>query len=252
MNTQKSSLAGEVALVTGASRGIGAAVALRFAERGAKVIVTHRDSAGEADAVVASLPGEGHRAVKADVSDSGALADLADSVRGQEGRLSYLVNNAGWTTAIPHHKLDELTDEIMLKTFEVNTFGVFRACRALGPIIRETGGGAIVNISSVAASIGMGSSVAYCASKLAVESMTQTLARVFCPEVRVMAVAPGLTATDMIKMWTPEEQQKRAQMNAMKRIAAPAEVAEAVVATAADFTYSTGSVIKIEGGRALF
>ncbi len=246
-------LEGRVALVTGGSRGIGAAVASRFAERGAQVIVLHSSSPDEAREVINKLPGSGHRHVQASVTDSEALGKIRESVLAQEGRLNYLVNNAGWSTVIPHKDLDGLTDDIFDRIFAINVAGVFRCCRAFGPIIKSSpGGGAIINLSSNAARTGMGSNIAYCASKAAVESMTQTLARVFCPEVRVLAVAPGMTLTPLAQMWGEEELNKRAQLNAMKRHASPDEVAGAVVAAAADFTFATGNVLLTDGGRWLF
>lgn len=246
-------LKGKVALVTGGSRGIGEAVARGFAERGARLIILHSSSPEEAQTVIGSLPNDGHRHVQASVTDSTRLSVLADEIRSTEGQLNYLVNNAGWSTVIAHHELEELTDEIFEKIFAINVAGVFRCCRAFGPIIKESpDGGAIVNISSNAARTGMGSNIAYCASKSAVESMTQTLARVFCPEVRVLAVAPGMTLTPLAEMWGEKELNKRAQLNAMKRHATPEEMASGIVAAAADFTFSTGNVILTDGGRWLY
>ena len=248
-----SDLKGRIALVTGGSRGIGAATAKAFAERGATVIVVHRHSAEAAETVVAELPGEGHRVLQCDVAETADLIRLRDDIQGLEGRISFLINNAGWTTLVPHHDLNGLTDDIIERNFKVNTIGLLKTCRELAPLLRAgQPGGAIVNVSSVAARIGMGSSIAYCASKLAVESITQTLARVFAPDIRVMAVAPGLTATSMAANWTEDEIAKRVQSNAMKRMAEPEEIAAAIVHTAADLTYSTGSSILAEGGRLLY
>ena len=248
-----SDLGGRIALVTGGSRGIGAATALEFAERGAQVVVVYRSKPDEAAAVVEGLPGSGHRAAQCDVSSTGNLIRLREDVAGKEGFVSYLINNAGWSATVPHLDLDALTDEIIERTFSVNTFGLLKACRELAPLLRaDKPGGAIVNVSSVAARNGMGSSIAYCASKLAVESITQTLARVFGPEIRVMAVAPGLTATAMTSGWSDEQNARRVQSNAMKRMADPSEIAKAIVHTAADLTYSTGSTVMAEGGRTLY
>ncbi len=247
------SLEGRIALVTGGSRGIGAATARAFADRGARVLVIHRSSGADADAVLAGLPGDGHRTIQCDVSLTADLIRLREDIEGNEGRLSYLVNNAGWTTVVPHADLDGLTDDIIERNFQVNTIGLLKTCRELAPVLRaDAPGGAIVNVSSVAARIGMGSSIAYCASKLAVESITQTLARVFAPNIRVMAVAPGLTRTAMAANWTEDEIAKRVQSNAMKRMAEPEEIAATIVHTAADLTYSTGSSVLAEGGRLLY
>ena len=246
-------LNGRIALVTGGSRGIGAATAQAFANRGATVLVIHRDSADDAAGVVESLPGTGHRVIRCDLSSTADIQSLRDDILQNEGRLSYLINNAGWTTVVPHADLDALSDEIIEKTFQVNTIGVLKTCRELAPVLRaDRPGGAIVNVSSVAARTGMGSSIAYCASKLAVESITQTLARVFSPHIRVLAVAPGLTRTALATNWTEEDMAKRVQSSALKRIAEPEEVVAVIVHMAADFTYATGSTVLTDGGRMLY
>lgn len=246
-------LNGRIALVTGGSRGIGAATAQAFAHRGATVLVIHRNSADGATGVVESLPGAGHRAIRCDLSSTADIQSLRDDILQNEGRLSYLINNAGWTTVVPHADLDALSDDIIEKTFQVNTIGVLKTCRDLASLLRaDRPGGAIVNVSSVAARTGMGSSIAYCASKLAVESITQTLARVFSPHIRVLAVAPGLTRTAMATNWADEDMAKRVQSSALKRIAEPEEVATVIVHTAADFTYATGSTVLTDGGRMLY
>ena len=248
-----SDLEGRVALVTGASRGIGAATAELFARHGARVIVLHRASNRDAETVVAGLDGTGHRAVQCDVSDTGSLVELYKDISANEAFISFLVNNAGWTTVVPHQDLAALTDEIIERNFRVNSIGPLKVCRELAPLLRaDRPGGAIVNVSSVAAHIGLGSSIAYCASKLAVESITQTLARVFAPDIRVMAVAPGLTRTAMAANWTEEEIAERVKSNALKRVAEPEEIADVIVRTAVELTYCTGSTIMADGGRQLY
>ena len=246
-------LEGRVALVTGASRGIGAATSRMFAARGARVIVLHRSSSRDAETVVAGLDGTGHRAVQCDVSDTDSLVELYKDISANEAFISYLVNNAGWTTVVPHHDLAALTDEIIERNFQVNSIGPLKVCRELASLLRaDKPGGAIVNISSVAAHTGLGSSIAYSASKLAVESITQCLARVFAPDIRVMAVAPGLTRTAMAANWTEDEIAERVKSFALKRVADPEEIADVIVRTAADQTYCTGSTIMADGGRLLY
>ncbi len=249
-------LDGRVALVTGGSRGIGAATAVAFAQGGARVVILYAGDAPVAEATVAGLPGSGHRAVQADVSNSTALAAAAESVRATEGALHFLVNNAGWTTVIPHAQLDDLTDEILEHVFQVNTFGVFRVTRALAPLLRESVErdgvlGCVVNISSNAATSGMGSNIAYCAANAAVNIFTQRLPRVLAPQIRVLAVAPGLTLTEMAAKFGEEEKQRRAQLMAVKRLAQPQEIATAVLAAATSLTFSTGTTILCDGGRHL-
>ena len=248
-----SDLKGQVALITGGGDGIGAATAEAFVHRGAKVLVTYRSNPSGAHSLIEKLPGDGHRAIYCDVTDTASLRELTGDVLAKERFITYLVNNAGWTKIVPHGNLDDLTDDVIVTTFNVNTIGLLKVCRELAGVLRAAPpGGAIINISSVAAQINMGSSIAYCASKAGVDSITQTLARVFSPGIRVMGVAPGLTRTKMSSQWTSAEIAQRVQNNAMKRMAEPTEIAAAIVHVAADFKYSTGSTVLVEGGRMLY
>ena len=227
------------AVVTGAGQGIGRAISKRLAADGHDIVAV--DLNPETAAATADMLGGQWR--QCDVSDSESVAALAASL----DPVDVLVNNAGiWIFA----GMDDMTPADVRRVLEVNVMGVFYCTQALVPLMRS--GSAIVNLSSNAAfsnSPGVG---IYPPSKAAVESMTQTLARVFCPEVRVLAVAPGMTLTPLAQMWGEEELKKRAQLNAMKRHATPEEVAGAVVGAAADFTFATGNVLLTDGGRWLF
>lgn len=245
------SLTGQVALVTGASRGIGAAIARLFAKEGARVIITHRDSAEGAEEVLGSLAVGGHRAIPASATDSPGLREAAASVAESEGRLDILVNNAAVTKVIPHRDLDALEDDFFDLIMATNVRGTFATIRAFRDLLAADEGGVVVNISSVASFRGMGSNVAYAASKAAVNNMTMSLARALAPEIRVVAVAPGFVATELTQDWPEGTQEAIRDATPLQRLAEPEDVARAVLAAAAHLPLSTGLVIPVEGGALL-
>jgi len=244
-------LKGKVALVTGGSRGIGAAIARSFAQAGARVVITHRDSAGQAETTRSSLSGQGHRVIQASAVDSPALDAAAASVAEVEGRLDVLVNNAAMTRVIPHADLDELDDELFDMVFRTNVRGAFATVRSFRTLLQAGDGGVIVNISSLAAQMANGSNVAYCASKAAMDNMTMSLARALAPEVRVLSVAPGLVDTQFTKGWSPEARRQTADDTPLGRIATLEDIANAVLAAVTHLTFVTGVVIPVDGGRPL-
>lgn len=239
-------LDGKVALVTGSSSGIGAESAQMLADAGARVVVNSSRSADAGEAVASDLPGDAIY-LRADISDPAQCQGLVDSVVEECGRLDVLVNNAGWTTRVPHTDLDALTDEILFKTFEVNVYGTWWMSKAAMPALTESAG-CIVNITSIAGLRPVGSSSAYGMAKAALNMLTIDLAKHFGP-VRVNAVAPGLVATP----WTADWDDSHAAISAMvpaKRSATPKDCAEAVMACVTN-TYMTGTIVKVDGGTTL-
>jgi ketoreductase RED2 len=237
-------LNGMVALVTGSSSGIGERTAQRLSELGATVVVNSSSSVEAGRAVAAALPGESHY-IQADISDKAQCLAMLDEVIAKYGRLDLLVNNAGWTTTVPHNDLDALTDEIFLKTFEVNVFGTWHLTKAAMPLLRQSTDGHVVNITSIAGIRPVGSSIAYSMTKAALNQMTRLLAKSHGP-VRVNAVAPGLVATP----WTADWDQLHAGvaiMAPLKRSATPDDCAEAVLALVRN-KYVTGEVFVVDGG----
>ncbi len=237
-----------VALVTGASRGIGAATARALAEADARVIITHRDSAAGAREVLAGLPGEGHRIVQVSATDSEGLSAAAASVAEIEGRLDILVNNAAMTRVVPHGDLDALTDALFDEIFQTNVRGAFATVRAFRPLLVAGEGGVVVNISSLAAKLANGSNIAYCASKAAMDNMTMSLARALAPEIRVLSVAPGLVDTELTRGWAPEVRNSMIAETPLGRLTVPEDVARAVLAAVVDLPMTTGVVIPVDGG----
>jgi 3-oxoacyl-[acyl-carrier protein] reductase len=244
-------LDGAVVVVTGGSRGIGAATARLFAEAGARVVITHRDSAAAAEEVRASLPGSGHRVIKAPAADTAAVEAAAASVAEVEGRLDVLVNNAAMTKVIPHKDLDALTDELFDEILRTNVRGAFAAVRAFRELLAADGGGLCVNVSSLAARSAGGSNIAYCASKAGLDNLTLSLARALAPEIRVVSVAPGLVDTEFTRAWDPKVRQGYIGRTPLGRLPTSEEVGRAILASATHLTAATGIVIPVDGGRPL-
>ncbi len=233
-----------VALVTGSSSGIGETTAQRLSQLGARVVVNSSSSVEAGESVSASLPGESVY-VRADISDQAEAHHLIDATIEHFGRLDYLVNNAGWTSVVPHENLDDLTDDIFRKTFEVNVFGTWWLTKRAIPHLRASDDPCIVNITSIAGVRPVGSSMAYSMTKAALNQMTLLLAKSYGP-IRVNAVAPGLVATP----WTADWDAMHAGVAAIApipRSATPDDCAEAVLALIRN-KYASGTIFVVDGG----
>jgi 3-oxoacyl-[acyl-carrier protein] reductase len=247
-------LRGKVAIVLGGSGGIGAATARWLAASGASVVVTWRNGAAAANALVAELPpsaGPAHAALPASIEDSASLHALAHEVEQRFGRADILVNSAGFTQPIAHGDLEALDDALIDRMFAVNWRGQFAAVRVFQHMLAAHGDGLVVNISSIAALNGMGSNLAYCAVKAGIDAMTKSLARALAPAIRVMAVSPGMVATGFVAGRDAAFNARAAGSIPLGRVAEADDVARAVLACATLLTYSTGSLILVDGGRAL-
>jgi ketoreductase RED2 len=240
-------LDGRVAVVTGSSSGIGEATARRLAALGANVVVNSSSSVAAGEAVAASLPTESVY-VRADISDQAQGQSLIDATIERFGRLDVLVNNAGWTTVVPHGDLDALTDEIFRKTFDVNVFGTWWLTKAAMPHLRASDDGCVVMVTSVAGLRPVGSSVAYSMTKAALNQLTKLLAK-SCGPVRVNAVAPGLVETPWTADWGPAHADVAATAP-MGRSATPDDCAEGVLAAVRN-RYMTGNIVVVDGGMSL-
>jgi 3-oxoacyl-[acyl-carrier protein] reductase len=219
-----------------------------------RVVVGYNRSAEGARELVDSLPGQGHAALSAPVTDSAALAGLASTMSARYGRCDVLVNCAGTTRFVPHGELDSLDDDLIDLILATNVRGAFATVRALRQLLDKStqpGGAVVVNISSLAAVTGMGSNVMYCASKAAVDNMTKSLARALAPRIRVVSVSPGLVETDFIKSMDQRWRDEQLERTPLKRLASPNDVAAAVVAVVKNLTFTTGSIVAIDGGRPL-
>jgi 3-oxoacyl-[acyl-carrier protein] reductase len=242
-------LQGKVALVTGSSRGIGAAIARRLARDGAKVAVNYASSKQAAEALVRTIKEEGGEAVLApgDVSAKDGPARIAAAAREAFGRIDILVNNAG---VLDIATLGDATTEHFEKVFAVNVFGVAAMTRAAAPHLPD--GGRVINTSSIGARAAMPGLSAYIASKAAVDALTRSFAAELGPRgITVNAVAPGVTDTDMLirdQKFLDESVAK----TPLGRLAQPADIAGTVAFLAsADAGWVTGQVIDASGGLRL-
>ncbi|MEU2389645.1 SDR family oxidoreductase [Streptomyces sp. NPDC007369] len=236
-----------VALVTGSSSGIGAAIARRLSAEGMAVVVNAARSADAGRRLADSLPDA--RFVQADISDAGQVRQLLDEVAEEFGVLDLLVNNAGVTRAIPHADLGAATAEVWQGILGVNVIGTWQTSVAAMPLLRASGAGHIVNISSVAGVRPAGSSIPYAVSKAAVNHMTRLLAGAVGPEVRVNAVAPGLVDTPWTETFTEIRERVR-QAVPLRRTGTPEDIAE-LVAGLHRSAYTTGEVVLADGGAHL-
>ena len=244
-------LRGKVAVITGGSSGIGAATARLFADKGATVVVGYHTGADRAESLLKELPGTGHRALPIVLEDSAAIRRAADAVREAYGRADILVNSAGLTRVVPHADLEALTDEIFDATLIANVRGTFSAIRSLAPLLRESAEGVIVNVSSLSASTGLGSSIAYCAAKAALDTMSISLARALGPKIRVLSVSPGPVATHFVPGRDRAALETLARKTPLQRVVEPEDVAAAILACVTHLKMATGTTIVVDGGTHL-
>lgn len=244
-------LNGKVAVVIGGSGGIGAATCRALAGTGARVVVGYRSGRDKAEALIAELPGDGHLALPVSVTESASILTLRDAVVAKFGRTDILVNAAGTTTPVPHRNLDGLTDAIIDEVFASNWRGVFATIRTFAPLLKASGDGVIINVSSIAAFKGFGSSIAYCGAKAGLDSMTHTLALALAPEVRVLSVSPGMVATGFVPGRTADEIEKAGSATPLGKVARPEDVATTILGAVLYMPLSTGIRIAVDAGRGL-
>lgn len=241
----------KVVLVTGGGGGIGSEICRHLAGAGYRVVVNYQSNLPKPRATLESLAPGDHTLFGASVTDSGQLAAMAGHVARQYGHLDLLVNNAGVTTPVPHDDLDALSDEWIDRIMQVNFRGAFATVRAFESLLRKGTNPVVVNISSVAGRTGVGSNVAYCASKAAMDSMTRSLGRALAPAIRVVSLSPGWVQGDYAGNFPAEYIGEQIRRTPLNRLARAKDVAVAVRAVAESFPFSTGCIFPVDGGREL-
>lgn len=248
-----------VCIVTGSATGIGAACALDLAKKGARVVVNYTKSEAAATETARACEQAGAQAlqVRADVAVDADCRLLAQAALNKWGRIDALVNNAGITKFVPKHgDLDALQAEDFQRLYAVNVIGAYQMTRAVAPAMKRQGRGAIVNVSSIAGVMGVGSSVAYAATKGAMNTMTLSLARALAPEIRVNAVCPGFVETRWLQQGLGEQgyatAKARYEENApLHKTITAEDVAKAIVWFLEGADRVTGEFIIIDSGTHL-
>jgi 3-oxoacyl-[acyl-carrier protein] reductase len=240
----------KIAIITGSASGIGAATALQLSAKGWGVVINYSKSADKAKEVAAKC--KDAILVQADTGEDADCRKLAQAALDKWGRIDALVNNAGTTKFVKHTDLDGLQAEDFLRIYRVNVVGPFQMARACAPELKKAKG-AVVNVSSVASQLGTGSSIAYGASKSALNAMTYSLARVLGPEVRVNAVCPGYVDTPwqhnaLGMAGANKAAEHYSAMVPLKDYARPEEVAETIVWLIEGARQITGEAIFVDGG----
>jgi 3-oxoacyl-[acyl-carrier protein] reductase len=247
-----------VAIVTGSSSGVGAACARQLAERGCHVVINY--SSNEAGARETQVACEGFGVetlvLQANVAEDADCRRLAGAADDKWGRIDALINNAGTTKFCAHGDLEGLDKQDFLDIYSVNTVGAFQMARAVTPAMKRGGRGSIVNVASIAAVTGVGSSIAYAASKGALVTMTLSLARVLGPEIRVNAVCPGFIEGEWLKQGMGAEAYERSrqflrQSTPLRLTTTPDSVAECILIFVAGADVVTGETLILDGGAHL-
>lgn len=242
-----------VVLVTGSATGIGRATAIRFAKLGYDVVVNYSRSETDAQETVRLVAEQGAQAllIQCDVGQDAAVRKMLAQIETHFGRLDVLVNNAAMTHVVAHRDLEEMSEDKWDDILQTNVMGTFFCVRAAAPLLKKTKG-SIVNVSSVAGVSGEGSSIAYAASKGAVNTLTKSLARALSPEIRVNAVCPGPVDTRWLRaMLTEQEIKERTASYPLQRAALPDDITDAIVFLAIGTTLTTGQCLVVDGGRTM-
>ena len=241
---------GKVALITGGSRGIGKATAIKFAKEGADVVINYFSSKEEADEIIKELTkiGSDALAIQADVSKESEVTEMFKEIIAKYKRLDVLFANAG---VISPKDPFELTAEDFKKTLDTNLVGVFLCVREAGKIMKKQKFGKIVCNSSIRGleHCGREGATDYAASKAGVISIVKTFARKLGPEITINAIAPGFIEPGMVGGWTPEIRRRGIEESCLKRLGNPDDIANAVSFLASDDTsFITGHVLVVDGG----
>ncbi len=256
---EQDGIKGKTAIVTGSATGIGAAIAIGLAARGANVVVNYSRSEAEAAATAeaAARHGAGVCVAQGNVALDADCRKIAAAALEAFGGIDILVNNAGTTKFAGHGDLEALSAEDFSQIYAVNVIGPFQMIRACAPALKASGAGSVVNISSVAGTSGIGSSVAYSASKGALNTMTLSLARALAPEIRVNAICPGYVETRWFRdrfgaEATARISEDQAATTPLRHAGQPDDIADAAIFLCGTASrHITGEMLHVDGGMHL-
>ncbi len=250
MNADAGVLDGKVALVTGGSRGLGREMVLAYAAAGADVVIASRkvESCQELAAEVSARTGRRALAVAAHVGDWDSVESLVDRSYEEFGRVDVLVNNAGISPTYP--SLDQVSSDLWDKVFAVNVKGPFRLTALIAPRMAESGGGSIINVSSIAAVRPVPAFLPYAAAKAALNTLTQGFASAYGPTVRINCIMAGPFLTDISAGWDMDAFAREAEHIPLGRAGRPEEVVGTALYLASDASsFTTGVILPVDGGR---
>ncbi len=243
-----------VAIITGGGTGVGRATTLGLTKLGYRVVINYSKSQADAEETIREVRGLGGEgiAMRADVGDDSDCRDLVSAAVARFERLDVLVNCAGTTEFIPFHDLEGATDEVWQRLYQVNVIGAFHCARAAREAMLASGGGSIVNVSSVAAQLGQGSSIPYCCTKAALDNLTVSLARTFAPHVRVNGIAPGFIEGRWTQGGLGERYDtiKKAYERTLPlgRVCQPEDIADGIISLITGSKIVTGQTLTVDAG----
>ncbi len=243
-----------VAIITGGGTGVGAATARQLSQEGWAVVVIYSRSQADAESTVSEIRSAGGRAIaiQADVAVDEQCRAMVDRTLAEFGRVDLLVNCAAITEFIPFDRLEDVSDEVWLRLYQVNVMGAFHCARAVREPMLKAGGGQIINISSVAAQLSQGSSIPYCCSKAALDSLTVSLARTLAPHIRVNAIAPGFIANRWTKAGLSDRYESvkdaYAKTLPLGRVCTPDDIATGILSLVNGSPLVTGQTLTVDGG----
>ena len=244
-----------VAVITGGATGVGAATALMLAERGWHAVINYSRSSLEAEKTSAQCSKIGPKAiaVRGDVADDDECKQVIAEARKAFGRVDAVVNSAGTTKFVPMDELDRQNAEDFQEVYAVNVIGTYQMTRAAAALMKESGSGSVVNVSSISALTGNGSSFAYVTSKAALNTLTLSLARALSPSIRVNCVMPGLIETRWLQSGLGTDVYNSVRENfsnssALEKTCKPEDVADAIVWLIEGAALVTGQLITVDGG----
>lgn len=244
----------KVAIVTGGGTGVGKETSIALAGLGYDVVVNYSRSEAEAEETCRLIRDMGRRAFafQADVADDCACHAMVERAVSELGRVDVLINSAGTTEFIPFAELDAVSDEVWERLYKVNVMGSFHCARAVQQPMLAVGGGMIINVSSVAAQLGQGSSIPYCCTKAALDNLTVSLARTLAPHIRVNGIAPGFIEGRWTEAGLGEryDQIKAAYQQTLPlgRVCQPKDIADGIISLITGSQLVTGQTLTVDAG----